>query len=73
MAEKYLRQFASKEDVDKTLGLYDKHGKFFIGGSPVKIKVDDITVKDKEYSGTPGLWELLIMKEPDKSIYNRED
>jgi len=29
VAEKYLRQFASKEDVDKTFGLYDKHGKFF--------------------------------------------
>jgi len=73
MAENYLRQFASKEEVDKTFGLYDKHGEFFIGDSPVKIEGDDIIVKDKQYQGTPGLWELLIMKEPDKSIYNRED
>ena len=73
VAENYLRQFASKEDVDKTFGLYNKHGEFFIGDSPVKIEGDDIIVKDKEYKGTPGLWELLVMKEPDKSIYNRED
>jgi len=73
VAENYLRQFAGKEDVDKTFGLYYKHGEFFISDSPVKIEGDDIIVKDKEYQGTPGLWELLIMKEPDKSIYNRED
>jgi len=40
VAENYLRQFASKEDVDKTFGLYDKHGEFFIGDSPVKIEGD---------------------------------
>jgi len=55
MAEKYLRQFASKEDVDKTFGLYDTHGKFFISDSPVKIEGDDIIVKDKEYQGIPSL------------------
>jgi len=38
VTEKYLRQFARKEDVDKTFGLYDKHGEFFIGDSPVKIE-----------------------------------
>ena len=73
MAENYLRQFASKEDVDKTFRLYDKHNEFFIGGSPVKIEGDYIIVKDKKYQGIPGLWEFLVMKEPDKSIYNRED
>ena len=57
VAENYLRQFASKEDVDKTFGLYDKHGEFFIGDSPVKIEGDDIIVKDKEYEGTLDLWE----------------
>ena len=73
VAENYFRQLASKEDVDKTFGLYNKHGEFFIGDSRVKVEGDDIIVKDKEYQGTPGLWELLVMKERDKSIYNRED
>jgi len=55
VAENYLRQFTSKEDVDKTFGLYDKHSEFFITDSPIKIEGDDIIVKDKEYQRTPGL------------------
>jgi len=54
VAENYLRQFASTEDVDKTFGLYDKHGEFYIGDSAVKIEGDDTIVKDKEYKGTTG-------------------
>jgi len=73
IASHYLRHFASKEGVDKTFGLYDKDGVFYIGDSPVEIVDDDITVKGKEYEGTPGLWELLIMKRPNNTIYTPED
>ena len=73
IASHYLRQFASKEDVDKTFGLYDKDGVFYIGDSPVEIVDDNITIKGKEYEGTPGLWELLIMKRPNNTIYTPED
>ena len=45
IASHYLRQFASKEDVDKTFGLYDKDGVFYIGDSPVEIVDDNITIK----------------------------
>ena len=34
---------------------------------------DDITVMDKTYDGTPGLWELITMKEPNESIYDGND
>ena len=73
IAEQYLRQFASQQEVDKTFGIYDKDGKFYIGDSPIEIVGDNITVKGKEYLGTAGLWELLIMKEPDKNIYTNND
>ena len=73
IAEQYLRQFASRQEVDKTFGLYDKDGEFYIGNSPITISDNNITVKGKEYTGTPGLWELLIMREPDESIYTDED
>jgi len=73
IASKYLRQFANKQEVDKTFGLYDKNGDFYIGDSQVKIEGDDITVKGKEYQGTPGLWELLIMKRPDPSLAKPAD
>ena len=55
IAEQYLRQFASQQEVDKTFGLYDKDGQFYIGNSPIEIHDDNITVKGKEYQGTPGL------------------
>ena len=38
IAEKYLRQFASISDTDKTFGLHDKNGKFFIRNKETKIK-----------------------------------
>ena len=73
IAEQYLRQFASRQEVDKTFGLYDKDGEFYIGNSPITISDNNITVRGREYVGTPGLWELLIMREPDDSIYTDED
>ena len=53
-------QFASQQEVDKTFGIYDKGGKFYIGDSPIEIDGDNITVKGKEYLGTEGLWELRL-------------
>ena len=73
IAERYLRHFASKQEVDKTFGLYNKDGKFYIGDSPIEINDDNITVKGKEYQGTPGLWELLVMRDPDENVYTDED
>ena len=73
VAEQYLRQFSSQQDVDKTFCIYDEDRKFYIGDSPVEIDGDNITVKGTEYTGTPGLWELLIMKEPDRNIYTDND
>lgn len=73
IASEYLRIFASKEKTDKTFGIYDKDNKFYIGNTPIEIKGDNITVGNKEYQGTPGLWELMIMSNPDKNIYTPED
>jgi hypothetical protein len=74
VATKYLKEYASsKKNVDTTFGLQVKDGQFYIGTSPVTIQDDDVIVGDKTYAGTPGLWELLTMAKPDKSIYNPED
>ena len=75
LATKYLQQYASnKKSVDTTFGIYSKDGKFYIGTTPITIQGDDITVGDgKTYTGTPGLWELMTMTKPNKSIYNSDD
>ena len=38
IAKQYLRKFASTSGTDKTFGLRDKDGKFYIGNKEAKIK-----------------------------------
>ena len=64
VAEKYVRKFTTKDEADKTYGLYDKGGKSYIGEKLVIIVDNDLVVGKDEYEGTPGLWELILSKEP---------
>ena len=65
IAEQYLRKFATVSGADKTFGLRDKDGKFYIGNKEAKIKENNIIVGNKEYAGTPGLWEQIVARTPD--------
>ena len=49
ISEHYLRKFAFKSGNDKTFGLRDKDGKFYIGNKKAKIKENNIIVVDREY------------------------
>src|ERR1043165_4949683 len=74
LATTYLQQYASnKKSTDTTFGIRSKEGVFYIGDTPITIEGDDITVADKTYTGTPGLWELITMVDPNETIYNRSD
>ena len=64
VVEEYLRKFAEKSDVDKTYGLYNKDGKFYIRNKLAIIVDNDLVVGKDEYEGTPGLWELIVSEEP---------
>ena len=44
VAEKYLRQFVSTTGADKTFGLHDKNGTFFIGNKETRIKENNFIV-----------------------------
>ena len=46
--------------TDRTFWLRDKDDKFYIENKEAKIKENNIIVDDKEYVGTPGLWELIV-------------
>ena len=72
IAASYLRKFATK-DADKVYGIYDNKGKFYIGDTRIGIIDDNIIVGEKEYQGTPGLWELITMKIPNDQVYDDED
>ena len=55
ISEQYLRKFATLSGADKTFGLRNKDGKFYIENKEAKIKENTIIFGDKEYAGTPGL------------------
>ena len=59
--------------VHKTFGLRDKDGKFYIGNKEAKIKENNIIDGNKEYAGTPGLWELIVARSPDDKIFTNGD
>lgn len=71
IATKYLR--SSMGEVDKTFGLHDRNGQFEIGDTKVTLSGDDVIIGESEFVGTPGLWELLTSKNPDKTIYTTDD
>ena len=74
IATTYLQQYASnKKSTDTTFGIHSRDGIFYMGDTPITIQGDDITVADKTYAGTPGLWELLTMKKPNPTIYEADD
>ena len=60
-------------EADKTFGLREKDGKFYIGNKEAKIKENNIIVGIKEYAGTPGLWELIVARSPDDAIFTNVD
>ena len=73
IAEQYLRKIAIVSGADKTVGLRDKDGKFYIGNVEAKIKENNIIVGNKEYASTPGLWELIVARSPDDKIFTNGD
>ena len=68
-----LKRSLTKEGVDKTYGIRDDDGKFFIGTKEVKIKGNNIIIDDSMYRGTPGLWELIVSRNPNKNLYTPID
>lgn len=49
---------------DTTFGIRSVNQIPYIGDSPIDIKNNILTVKNDKFVGTPGLWELLVLKEP---------
>ena len=68
-----MRKFVTVSGADKTFGLRDKDGMFYIENKEAKIKENNIIVGDEEYAGTPGLWELIVARSPDGQIFTIGD
>ena len=72
IAIKYLR--LDDKIKDKTFGI-NKIGKHhYIGDTHVIINNNDIIIDDEKFIGTPGLWELIMLKDPPpRENYRTED
>ena len=79
VAANALGKYITKDEADRTFGIYDKDKKFYIGDRQIKIKGNDIEVLDKSgvvektYKGTPSLWELITANKPDNNIIMKDD
>ena len=62
-----------KPEDKTTFGMYFKDGDFRIGDKKIDIKDNDIIIGDKKYTGTDGLWELIMKDEPQEGIYTGDD
>ena len=68
-----LIKLASKKGIDKSFGLTVKNKNLHIGDKPITIKDNNIIIDGEEYTGTPGLWELIISQEPQEGKYTEDD
>ena len=72
IATNALIDLAQKKGIDKTFGFKVKDRKLQIGDELIKIKGDDIIIKDKVYPGTPGLWGLIMYEDPPEELTNED-
>ena len=69
IAEEYLKD----PDRDKTFGIRNVEGLYYIGNKQATIVNNNILIGNEKFTGTPGLWELLMSKNPgdfDKNDYD---
>jgi hypothetical protein len=65
--EGMIRDTEDKYDFQYGIRFDPVLNKFYIGNSPVEIKDDaDLVIGNVTYKGSPGLYELLFMREPGK-------
>ena len=73
IAKSYLT-YAMGKDSDRSFGIYpDPNKKPKIGNKYLNLKGDDIIIDGITYTGTPGLWELIVSKDPQEGKYTEDD
>ena len=73
IASEAFEKYTTLEGADKVFGMVKKGKYYYIGDKAIKIKGDNIIIDDQEYTGTSGLWELIISNNPQKGVITDED
>ena len=69
IAEEYLKD----PNRDTTFGIRNVEGLYYIGNKQATIVNNNILIGDEKFTGTPGLWELLMSKNPGNFTENDYD
>ena len=69
IAKEYLKD----PNRDTTFGIRNVEGLYYIGNKQATIMDNNILIGDEKFKGTPGLWELLMSKNPDNFTNNDYD
>ena len=60
LADAYRNRYMSRDkEIDTSFGINFHDGVPYIANTPITIDHDDITIYNKVYDGTPGLWNLI--------------
>ena len=63
LADAYRNRYMSRDkEIDTSFGINFHDGVPYIANTPITIDHDDITIYNKVYDGTPGLWNLITEK-----------
>ena len=71
IAIKYLR--LDDKVRDKTFGINKIDGHHHIGDTHVIIHKNNIIIDNEKFTGTPGLWDLIMLKDPPEKNYSEKD
>ena len=58
---------------DKTFGINKIDGHHHIGDTHVIIHKNNIIIDNEKFEGTPGLWELIMLKDPPEKNYTHKE
>ena len=71
IAIKYLR--LDDKVRDRTFGINKIDGHHHIGDTHVIIHKNNIIIDNEKFMGTPGLWDLIMLKEPPEKNYSEKE
>jgi hypothetical protein len=68
-----LLQPDENNKLDKVYGIRSYGTRWLLGKSSITISDDNIHIDVQEFKGSPGVFELLFMRNPYKDVYNEKD
>lgn len=76
MVSKYIMLHLNNQNqniLDKIYGIHNELSLWKFGNSNISFFNDNIYIGEQVIQGTPGLFELLFLKKPNKDVYNTND